>query len=78
MNRIAELMDRFFNRRPPNEVQVLKARIRSLEVELREIEGVVRLIHEACKRGPATGDHGLKGNLACILDHVLPEPPPIF
>jgi hypothetical protein len=41
-----------------------------------KIETLVRQIHEATKRGERTQDHGLIGNLRCILDHVLPNPPP--
>ena len=40
-----------------------------------EIESLVRDIHKAVKRGEDTQDHGLIGNLRCILDHVLPDPP---
>lgn len=36
-----------------------------------EVTAKVREIHQALKRGGATQDHGLMGNLACILDHVL-------
>lgn len=31
---------------------------------------LARLIHQTLKRGPATVDHGLLGDLACVLDHV--------
>ena len=40
-----------------------------------EIESLVRDIHKAVKRGEDTRDHGLIGNLRCILDHVLTDPP---
>jgi hypothetical protein len=40
-----------------------------------EVESLVRQIHQAVKRGERTQDHGLIGNLTCILDHVLPSPP---
>lgn len=36
---------------------------------------LVREIHRALKRGEATEDHGLIGNLRCILDSVLPDIP---
>ena len=40
-----------------------------------EVTTLVRDIHRALKRGEKTEDHGLIGNLRCILDSVLPEPP---
>ena len=40
-----------------------------------EVEGLVRKIHQTLKRGEGTQDHGLIGNLECILDHVLPHIP---
>ena len=40
-----------------------------------EVEGLVRKIHQTLKRGESTQDHGLIGNLKCILDHVLPHIP---
>jgi hypothetical protein len=40
-----------------------------------EVESLVRQIHQAVKRGERTQDHGLIGNLTCILGHVLPSPP---
>lgn len=39
-----------------------------------EIEGLVREIHQLVKRGEATQDHGVVGNLRCILDHLIPDP----
>lgn len=39
------------------------------------VEPLVRQIHKLVKRGEATDDHGLIGNLHCILDHLLPDPP---
>lgn len=40
-----------------------------------EVKRLVNLIHKAVKRGEDTEDHGVIGNLRCILDHVLPDPP---
>lgn len=37
---------------------------------LADVTTRVREIHEVLKRGKATQDHGLTGNLACILDTV--------
>lgn len=39
-----------------------------------ELEGGIRRVHEACKRGANTKDHGPRGNVACILDHLLDIP----
>lgn len=36
----------------------------------------MRQIHQAVKRGKDTEDHGLIGNLKCILDHVTDVPDP--
>jgi len=43
-----------------------------------EVEQLVREIHQAVKRGEDTQDHGLIGNLRCILDHVLPDVEPFL
>ena len=36
-----------------------------------EATRIARAIHEALKRGEATEDHGLLGNLRCILDYIV-------
>lgn len=38
-----------------------------------EVTQLVREIHQAIKRGKRTEDHGLIGNLKCILDHALSD-----
>ena len=40
-----------------------------------EVVALVRDIHRAIKRGEGTQDHGLIGNLRCILDAVSADPP---
>lgn len=42
-------------------------------IVLAEATRLAREIHQALKRGERTQDHGLIGNLKCILDHVLPD-----
>jgi hypothetical protein len=44
----------------------------------KEVEQRVREIHQQLKRGPSTQDHGVLGNLACILDHIIPDPPDVL
>lgn len=41
-----------------------------------QVQALVREIHQVVKRGRSTQDHGLMGNLRCILDHVLPDTNP--
>ena len=50
--------------------------IAAMRVEREAAERLARAIHQQVKRGKRTEDHGLLGNLACILDHVTSEPPP--
>ena len=45
-------------------------RIEALDRELAEADRLVREIHQALKRRERTTDHGLVGNLKCILEHV--------
>lgn len=52
-----------------------EAAVARLEREIAEISRLVRDIHQCIKRGEVTEDHGLIGNLRCILDHVAPKPP---
>jgi hypothetical protein len=48
------------------------------EIErLAEATKLTREIHEMLKRGPTTQDHGLIGNLECILDHFSPDIDPM-
>ena len=42
----------------------------ALLAALQESEADVRWIHQKLKRGEATQDHGLRGNLCCIIDHL--------
>jgi len=51
-----------------------RARAAALLAHIAELEGGIRRIHEACKRGENTQDHGPRGNVACILDHLLDTP----
>lgn len=39
-------------------------------------EGLAADIHQAIKRGADTENHGLIGNLSCILDHVCSKNDP--
>jgi hypothetical protein len=45
--------------------------------KLAEATKLTREIHEMLKRGPTTQDHGLIGNLECILDHFSPDIDPM-
>ena len=40
-----------------------------------EVESLVKQIHQQMKRGESTKDHGLIGNLECILDDLVSDPP---
>jgi len=55
-----------------------RAEIAELRRDAEQVERDVRWIHQKLKRGEATQDHGLAGNLACIIDHLAdaaaPEP----
>jgi hypothetical protein len=54
------------------------AEIERLQEKVDEATRLVRDIHGVLKRGRATEDHGLIGNLKCILDSVCRkyDPPP--
>lgn len=43
--------------------------------EQAKVAELVKRIHQVIKRGADTKDHGLVGNLRCILDHLIPDPP---
>lgn len=59
------------------EVNRLGALVSDLRRELESAAVLARDIHQCVKRGPTTEDHGLIGNLRCVLDHVAPTPPPL-
>lgn len=58
-------------RRAAERLRQQSERIAELQEAHDTAELEVRKIHQVLKRGEATQDHGLMGNLACILDHVL-------
>jgi hypothetical protein len=48
-------------------------RIEELQEERERVAQLARDIHQNLKRDERTPDHGLIGNLRCVLDHVLPD-----
>lgn len=55
------------------ELCALRGEVKRLEAELKVATEGVADIHRRLKRGDATRDHGLAGNLGCIIDHLAGE-----
>lgn len=53
------------------EVSRLSQRVGEMERELEDAQQSAKFIHQFLKRGEATTDHGLLGNLGCVIDHLV-------
>lgn len=58
-----------------NEANALRTELAARDKTIEALEVDVRWIHQKLKRGEATQDHGLKGNLRCIIDHLADDRP---
>ena len=55
---------------PKSQYDELKKKYESLEAKLDKVTKKVQQVHQLLKRGDRTEDHGLIGNLDCIIDHL--------